>query len=396
MKQSRKAAKVAYQGLKELVKFGKFAEVENNVVASSINVEVVDEHVAPKSNPFAFEEVEISDDEEEEIQENDMTENELEVFLQSISIPEEDVVVTPSAVTERDRDSTPPQTVHVTTKPPSESDQEDSSHVLLPRKRKRRDPRPRLLIIDPIQNVSTPIEPSSVAQTIESTFTESSLVMQEISSPLPKSTSMDQDFESPIVEKEVLPSERAQPSGSSFEAPGLDNSKGKSKLPESEFMDVALLQNRVVDLEQSLAEKDLIIGNQDIRISDLEKENSIKDAKISELQANIGGLTALFFDLKQRLHQKFDGDFQPLSAEGENTFASSSGPINPTCQPASEIVVRPAPDANLDTFLSSGPASAQERREKCSGVDYDGMCEIRQDLVNHHVNSRTQGVNKFV
>lgn len=36
----------------------------------------------------------------------------------------------------------------------------------------------------------------------------------------------------------------------------------------------------------------------------------------------------------------------------------------PTYQPTSERFVRPTPDANLDTFLSSGPAFAQERREK--------------------------------
>ncbi|CAH1413111.1 unnamed protein product [Lactuca virosa] len=107
MKQSRKAAKVPYQGLKELVKFGKFAEVENTPAASSINIEVVEEHVEPKPKfQFSFEEIEVSDEEEEEDQEKDLTENEFEDFLQNISIPEEDVVVTPSIVTERDRDST--------------------------------------------------------------------------------------------------------------------------------------------------------------------------------------------------------------------------------------------------------------------------------------------------
>ena len=30
----------------------------------------------------------------------------------------------------------------------------------------------------------------------------------------------------------------------------------------------------------------------------------------------------------------------------------------------------------------------------CSGVDYDDMCGIRKDLVNHHENSRTHEVNK--
>nr|KAJ0193794.1 hypothetical protein LSAT_V11C800400860 [Lactuca sativa] len=125
----------------------------------------------------------------------------------------------------------------------------------------------------------------------------------------------------------------------SFEAPELDISKGKRKLPESEFVDVALLQNRVFDLEQ-------------------------------ELQENLGGLTALFFDLKQRLPQKFGDEFQPLSAEGEKISASSSGVADPTSQSSSERVVRPAPYANLDSFSSSGPASAQERREKETGKKF--------------------------
>ncbi|CAH1416285.1 unnamed protein product [Lactuca virosa] len=298
--------------MKELVMFRKFAEVENTPAASSINVEVAEEHVGPVNEAV------ISPNE---------TEKEINIFKQpNDPTPEQmgDLIEKLQSTARK-----PPQTVHVITEPPSESDQEDSAHVLLPRKRKRRDPRPKVLITDTVQNVSTPVEPSPMAQNIESTFIESSPVMQEISTP----------------------------GLSSFEALELDILKGKSKLPKSEFVDVARLQNSVFDLEQSSAEKDLTIGEQDIRINTLEKENSVKDAKISELQANIGGLTSLFFDLKQRLHQMFGDDFQPLSAEGEKIYASSSGPVNPTPQPASERVIRPAPDENLDTFLSSGPAS---------------------------------------
>nr|KAJ0207935.1 hypothetical protein LSAT_V11C500297960 [Lactuca sativa] len=243
----------------------------------------------------------------------------------------------------------PPQTVPVDTEPPFVSDLEDFGHALLPRKCKRRDTRSRVLITDPVQNRSTPIEPSPVAQNIESTFTESSPVIQEMSSPILESTPMDHDFQSPIIEEEVLPSEGDQASGISFETPDMDLSKGKNKLPNSELVDVVLLQNRVFDLEQSSTEKDLIIGKQYIRISEIEKESSIKDAKILELQANLGGLTALFFDLKQRLHQKYGVEFQPLSTEGENISASSSGATDSTSQPTSERV-----------FISSGPTSAQE------------------------------------
>ncbi|CAH1441441.1 unnamed protein product [Lactuca virosa] len=136
-------------------------------------------------------------------------------------------------------------------------------------------------------------------------------------------------------------------------------SKGKSKLPEYEFVDVVQLQNRVFDLEQNFAEKDLIIGKHDIQISELEKLKSYKDSKISELKANIGGLTARFFDLKQSLFQKFGDEFQPLSAEGEKIIASSSGLADPTSQSSSERAARPAPDPNLDTFLSSASFSAR-------------------------------------
>ncbi|CAH1445587.1 unnamed protein product [Lactuca virosa] len=258
----------------------------------------------------------------------------------------------------------PPQTVPVDTETPSESDPKDSANALLPRKQKRRDPRAGVLITDLVHKKSTPIEPGSMAQNIQGTFIESSSVIQYIPSPTPGSIPMDQDFQSPIVEEEVIPSEGAQASRCSFETPELDISKGKNKLPESEFVDVVLLQNKVFDLEQSSTEKDLIIGKQDIRISELEKENSNKDSKISELQENIGGLTALFFDLKQRLFQKFSDEFQPLSAEGEKITASSLGPANPASQSSSERATRPTPDANFDTFLSSGPTTAQERREK--------------------------------
>ncbi|CAI9270864.1 unnamed protein product [Lactuca saligna] len=181
----------------------------------------------------------------------------------------------------------PRQTVSVTTEPPSESDQDDSTYALLPKKRKRRDPCSGVFITYPIQNNSTPIEHGYIAQNLQSTFTEPSPVIQEISSTLPNPAPMDQDFQSQIVEEEVLPLKGAQASRSSFETPELDISKGTSKLPESELVDVVQHQIKVFDLEQNSAEKDLIIREQDIRINKLEKENSDKDSKKSEIQADL-------------------------------------------------------------------------------------------------------------
>ena len=110
---------------------------------------------------------------------------------------------------------------------------------------------------------------------------------QEMSSPFTDSIPMDQDFESPIVKEDVIPLEGAQASRKSFDTPELDLSKGKRKPFESELVDVVLLQNRVFDLVQSSMEKDLIIRKKDIRISELERENSDKASNISKLQENI-------------------------------------------------------------------------------------------------------------
>ena len=64
MKQTRKAAKVAFKGLKELVKFGKFVETENVPQVRVINDEVVEEHVAPPTK-FSFSFEDVSNDEED-------------------------------------------------------------------------------------------------------------------------------------------------------------------------------------------------------------------------------------------------------------------------------------------------------------------------------------------
>ncbi|CAI9297479.1 unnamed protein product [Lactuca saligna] len=108
MKQSRKSTKVAYHGLKKLVKFGKFDEIEDSPAVSSINVKVVDEHMAPKPKfQFAFEDIELSYEEDQEDQEKELTENEFKDFVQqSISNPEKDAFVTPLVVSERESDTT--------------------------------------------------------------------------------------------------------------------------------------------------------------------------------------------------------------------------------------------------------------------------------------------------
>ncbi|CAI9271696.1 unnamed protein product [Lactuca saligna] len=235
MKQSRKSAKVACQGLKELFKVVRFAEIEDTPAVGSINVEVVEEHMAPKPKfQFAIDEIELSNDEEDqEDQENDLTEkDELQgslpkQFLSLLNLYLKVIQKTyPTLYSQR-----------------SEKEEIQGRECLSQAQFKS----------------NTSIEPGSMAQNIEITFTETSPMIQEIPSLFLELIPMDQDFQSLIVEEEVIPSQGAQASGSSFETPELDISKGKINLPKYEFIDVVQLQNRVFDLEQNSAEKR--IGN---------------------------------------------------------------------------------------------------------------------------------------
>ncbi|KAL4562004.1 hypothetical protein LXL04_034192 [Taraxacum kok-saghyz] len=117
---------------------------------------------------------------------------------------------------------------------------------------------------------------------------------------------MDQDVIAPSTDEITIPSPETLVGGSSSAPPELNIFNDKGKLPESEFVDVVHLQSRVFQLEQESSSKDLIIGNRDVRVGELEKHNQEKNAKILDLQANLGGITAVMYDLKKRLAHMFD------------------------------------------------------------------------------------------
>ena len=126
---------------------------------------------------FSIEEVEKSDDEE-----NQLTAQEFEEFIQqNISTPEEGEAVTEVL---QQIALNLPQSIFVANNEPAENDLEESASALLPRKRKRRDPMPGVLITDQVQETSTPIEPNYVAQDIQSPITESILMDQDDQSPI--------------------------------------------------------------------------------------------------------------------------------------------------------------------------------------------------------------------
>ena len=58
--------------------------------------------------------------------------------------------------------------------------------------------------------------------------------------------------------------------------------------------------------------EDILVGKHDVRIAELEEENSMKSKQISELQTNLGSLTAFYFSLKNKIFEAFGDKFQSL------------------------------------------------------------------------------------
>ena len=75
------------------------------------------------------------------------------------------------------------------------------------------------------------------------------------------------------------------------------------------------LKEEITTLKQKITEKDVLIGNLDIRVSDLEEENFQKSKQISDLQLNLGALSAGYFDLKNKLIAEFGDKFKTIVEE---------------------------------------------------------------------------------
>ncbi|CAH1440471.1 unnamed protein product [Lactuca virosa] len=340
-----------------------------SVQASSVPIAIVaEEHVAPArpnlSSSFKVSDSDNDNDTDDDVgdsddDDDDDSDSDDGVDFRIYVPPKEPVSKDVDTPAETEKDSTarkPPQEVHVISNFPSESDKIDSDASLVPRKRRHKDPRLGVFISEPVQSLSPTVDATQVSQDDQSPSVEPIQVHDNVQSPI---FGEGLDF---LANKETFAS------GSSSAPPPPEHDVASVKLAMILAFQDSISQSKGKGL--SIGSKQGSDEDSHQIISELKQEiNSIKDAKISELQANLGGITALFFDLKQRLLEKFVDDFQPLSAEGEKISSSTSNPVNPPSQCESERVVRPAPDTNLDTFLSSGPSFSQERREKQARIE---------------------------
>ncbi|CAI9302403.1 unnamed protein product [Lactuca saligna] len=108
-------------------------------------------------------------------------------------------------------------------------------------------------------------------------------------------------------------------------------------------------------IPQSKGKGIYIFSGHGVRVLELEKENYQKNKQISYLQANLGGLTTLDYDLKYKLIGKFGNAFKTASFDGGKVPESF------------ERVT--APNANIDQILSYGSITTEERKENKKRVD---------------------------
>ncbi|CAH1450668.1 unnamed protein product [Lactuca virosa] len=198
----------------------------------------------------------------------------------------------------------PPQAVPFTMECLFGSDKDDSNASLIPRKRRRRDPRLGVLITELVQQPTSNIEPAQVNQDDQSPIVEPTQVNQDSSAPPPP------EHDSASVKLAKL---RAfQDSIPQSKGKGISIGSGQGGDEDSQ-QTISELKQEIVTFKQ----EDLLIGNLDVRVSELAKENSQK------------------------------------SSDDEKASETSE-----------RVVVSPSQDSNLDQFLSSGFVTTEERREK--------------------------------
>ncbi|CAH1449645.1 unnamed protein product [Lactuca virosa] len=212
----------------------------------------------------------------------------------------------------------PPQAVPIISDSPSESDKIDSDTSLLP------SPTEELILFSQ-GDLGPIVEPAQVFQDDPGLSMEQAQVVQKDAESLIVEPAQVQDNVQSLVFGEgfdFLTNEETFASGSSS-APSL---------PEHDAASVKLA--KILSFQDSISQskgKGISIGS---------GQGSDEDSHqiISELKQEIVSMR----------HESLEKDF---------------------LIGVSERVVRPAPYANLDTFLSSGPSSAQERRDKQARIE---------------------------
>ncbi|CAH1446738.1 unnamed protein product [Lactuca virosa] len=170
----------------------------------------------------------------------------------------------------------------------------------MPKKRRRRDPRPGELIAESVQPPTSNAETAQVIQDVQTPIVESAQVHEDVQSPTVEPAQVDEDDQSPTFVEDFFVNEETFASGSSSAPPSpehdvasimlakllafqdsIPRSRGKGihigsgqRGDEDSQQTIFELRQEILILKQESIEKDLLIGKLDVRVSELEKENS--------------------------------------------------------------------------------------------------------------------------
>ncbi|CAH1434456.1 unnamed protein product [Lactuca virosa] len=198
----------------------------------------------------------------------------------------------------------PPQVVPVTSESPFESDKDYSNVSLVQIKRRRRDPRPVVLVTEPVQQPTPIVEPAQVIPDDQSPTVEPAQIIQDDQSPIVEPAQVHQDVQSPILDEDFdfLANEETFASGSSSAPPppehdfasvklakllafqdSIPRSKGKGISigsgqggDEDSHQTISELKQEIVIFKQESIEKDLLIGNLDVIVLILKRRTPLK------------------------------------------------------------------------------------------------------------------------
>ncbi|KAL8225955.1 hypothetical protein R6Q57_018512 [Mikania cordata] len=289
--------KYIFRGVHLLRKFGQFAEIEDFAVDEPDAPNVVvhdDKDVFEVPSPEQEAGSQIAIDTEIEIVfdvETEIAKHQIQIDMQQDLFNSENFTALLQSVQRR------VEILPSTTSFDKQDELVDAGADLALRKRRRRDPRLGIDVYD-IQMPQVQIDTTTTTEPTEKS-TEPTQIEIEQTGP----TIRILDYDSYLT---------------GDQGTSMRSGRGKTVLPKNEPIDIPKLQRRVSEIEQQFL-------SHSIQIEELGIDNAQKDIKIKSLETDVGHLTTIVLDLKQKLQDKFQAEFTNESSPNAIS-ASTSAP----------------------------------------------------------------------
>ncbi|MFS7919114.1 hypothetical protein Hanom_Chr03g00209061 [Helianthus anomalus] len=331
---SRENVGIKYQNKRNLEKFGAFSEIQeetpariNAIVAEEHDVEIIEALVGvqePIENVDLTgieSEEDIADDRMIDDEEEDVSVDESETETKTETETLAEGLTTETEEINEPVHVSPPHVEPVTTTGAAivDQSQEDSTADPPPRKRSRRDPRISGEVNVDVQTASETSNPTGTSQPkINYTPSELNLkivdfILNERSAMYMPAPKLGEGSSSGPSDADVLrAAELLQATAVQVEATAklkqvetpetattVESSDSEGLFEENE---TTILMRRISTLEEDMIFKDT-------QIASLMEELVVKNQKINELETNLGALSAIVMDMKQKLEGKFPKEF---------------------------------------------------------------------------------------